>query len=307
MESFDEMLKDTEEHGPTLENNLNTTFTNDGNRKDVSSKRKIDEDEYANKPHEVENKKNMKRNNLKTSRKKQEENDSLHILCEIFLRILYPLSVVSNKNATVGFCKYLDYSPGVLLNHGGRQITFNKDSWKSLCRCLPLIHCYLVNKVFGKKTKITIDYSDIEIDNIKVRGELFVRFRNLSSYDTKILLNRNEFDILNYSMPAIDRYMQQLQLSGSTIKEYLVGTIENSEDTHLVFGSTNNSIYNRLPEEVFLYRTIKSLEPQNEIPVLEPICDISEDETMIKFKCEESDQPLDLRNGQSTSNCNSAN
>lgn len=215
-------------------------------------------------------------------RKKQQECIPFFMLSEIFLRIVYPLSVCNNKNVTVGFCKFLDYSPGVLLNHGGKQITFFEDSWNSFNKSIHLIHCYLINKVYGKKTNITVESSDIEVGNIKVRGDLFVRIRNLSSHDNKVLLNRDELEILINSIPAIERYMHQLESSKTTIKDYLVSTIEDGQDTPLIYSPLDNSIYNRLPQEVYLFRNLICTLPQNTINDLS----VMEDE-LVKIKSEE--------------------
>lgn len=307
MESF-EMLRGSEEQENSLNKELfllssENTFEEDEKLRTMDIKRKAMEDNMEDKlsvievcqnNHEEENA-NVSKMSTKR-RRKQQECIPFYLLSEIFLRIVYPLSVYVNKNVTVGFCKFLDYAPGVLLSHGGKQITFAEDSWKSFSRSIPLIHCYLINKVYGKKTSISIESSDVEIDNIKVRGELLVRVRNLSSHDNKVLLNRNELEIFINALPAIDRYIQQLETSRTTIKDYLINTIESGQDCPLFYNPIDSSIYNRLPQEVYLFRTFKSLQSQNEPIEQETKYEFVEDEPLIKFKFEKNDEALDLSN-----------
>lgn len=303
MESFEEVYKGSEDDAVSVEGvsllsseKFQETFENEVDNETINHKRKVENDfDDINNDQEENNDNHSK--GIKISRKrrtKQEENIPFYMINEIFLRILYPLSVCTNKNITIGICKFFNYKPGVLLNHGGKWIKFIEDSWVSLNRCIPLIHCYLTNKVYGKKTSISIEHSDIIVDNIKVRGELCVRFRNVSSYDEKILLSINEFEILINTVPAIDRYIQQLQESGTTIKDYLLNTIEKSHDTPLFYGALDNSIYNRLPQEVFLFRNIKSPNCQNEASEHEQMFILTEDEPLIKFEHKEGEQPTDL-------------
>ncbi|WP_221935853.1 hypothetical protein, partial [Klebsiella pneumoniae] len=54
----------------------------------------------------------------------------------------------------------------------------------------------------------------------------------------------------------INRYMKQLKFCGPVIKDYLVDTIENQPNAPLIYGPIDTSIYNRIPQEVHLYRKI---------------------------------------------------
>lgn len=276
-------------------------------QKKQSVKRKLlnDNSDHITRTNEESNQgyqKEMSTNMSKTLiKRKKKEQDFLpfYMLSEIFLRIVYPLSEFANKHVTVGFCKFLDYTPGIIINHGGKQVTFVEDSWRSFGRSLSVIHCYLINKVYGKKTNIGIENCDLELSMVKVRGELFAQIRNLSSHDEKLLLNRNELEMLINTSPAIDRYIQQLEVCKTIIKDYLINTIENGEDTPLLYTPVDSLIYNRLPQEVYLFRTLKCIQSyQNEIPIEETNHDFPEDQPLIKFKCEVMDEPLDLKNTQ---------
>lgn len=51
----------------------------------------------------------------------------------------------------------------------------SETAWISLDKRMQLIDCYFNNKIFGKKPSFTLIDSDIEIDNIILRGEQYVR------------------------------------------------------------------------------------------------------------------------------------
>jgi hypothetical protein len=300
MESYEVVHKGMDEQDKAED--LSLGLTKDNHEEDLEnysdcevlkSKRKIDDDQDIkvgeDNDHENGDKQSFKRSN---KRSKKQETTPSYLFSEIFLRIVYPLSLCANKNVTVGFCKFLNYTPGVILSHGNKQITLIEEAWKSFNRIIPLIHCYLINNVYGKKTSISVECSDIEVVNIKMRGDLFVRIRNLSSHDDKVLLNRNELEILINAVPAVDRYMQQLEMSRSVIKDFLINSIENGLDYPLFTSTIDNSIHNRLPQEIYLYRCLKSLQPP-EIRQEEQLCTLldGDDEPLIKYEYEE---PLDL-------------
>ena len=113
---------------------------------------------------------------------------------------------------------------------------------------------YVKQNVCGKKTSICLLASDIEVENIKFRNNQCIRFRNLSKHDEKIVLNSDEFFTMINVTPAVNRYMQQLSFSTPIIKDYLVDSFE-QPNAPLIYGPIDTSIYNRLPQEVKLYRS----------------------------------------------------
>lgn len=175
---------------------------------------------------------------------------------EIFLKVIYPLSGFLEKNVMVGVFKLLDFTPGVLLNHTGKSILFTEAAWNSFSKHMNLIECYMLNKVYGKKTSVRLSSSDIEVENIKHRNSHCIRFRNLSKHDEKIVLNAEEFFTMITNVPAINRYMQQLAFSSSVVKDYLMDTINVQPNSPLLYGPVDTSVYNRLPQEVSCYRTL---------------------------------------------------
>lgn len=193
-------------------------------------------------------------------KRKVEDEFSFQTLTEIFLRIIYPISTCMSKNIVVGISKNLNLKPIVVLNHGMKSIIWNETSWESFNKYVHLIECYFLNKVHGKKTCVNIANSDIEIENTKTRGEYLIKFRNLSKHDVKVLLTIDEFRMLVNTIPAINRYIEQLKLSEGMYKNYLIDTIECQENTPILYGPVDVSIYNRLPQEVYLYRQIKSVQ-----------------------------------------------
>ena len=96
--------------------------------------------------------------------------------------------------------------------------------------------------------------SDLEIDNIRLRGTQYVRFRDLSKYNKKILMTSDEFHTLSYLTPTIIRYLQQLVTNSSIIIDYLDSCMIKNPTLPLLFGPLDAAIYNRLPQEVSLYR-----------------------------------------------------
>lgn len=207
-------------------------------------------------------------------KRKFEDKSPLYLLTEIFLRIFYPLSTCMTKNVVVGISKNFNFKPVVLLYSGTKSIVFDETSWESLNKYVHLIECYFLNNVYGKKTCINLTNSDIEVENSKIRGELLIKFRNISKHDVKILLSIDEFRMLSNIIPAVNRYIGQLTLSENMFRTYLIDTIEDHENSALLYGPLDTTIYNRLPQEVFLNRQMKSLareSQQNDDPN-NPVC-----------------------------------
>ena len=211
-------------------------------------------------------------------KRKLEEHISPNILTEVFLRIFYPISSCLSKSVSIGLMKSLDYSPTVILNHGTRMVLFSQNAWESFLKHLHLIECYLTNSLCGRKTNIRLLDCDNEIDVVKHRGQLQVRIRDLTQHDNKILLSREEFYILNYATSPITRYLRQLVLSSSVIKEYLVDTLEKQPDSTILYGPVDTSIFNRIPHEVDMWRELRNFELVGE-NVQEATEEIVEEET----------------------------
>lgn len=191
----------------------------------------------------------------KRKRKFQEER-VLPMLYEEFLKVSYPISSCLSKHISIGISKPENCTPIVSLGHGIKKIQFCEKSWESFNKYLHLIGCYLSNRIIGKKTKIVLDNSNIEVENIKLRGDQLVKFRDVTKHDEKISLTPEEFEILIDTIPAINRYMSQLTLSLPMIKEYLSDTLESNAP--LLYGPIDASIYNRLPHEVFVFRKVRA-------------------------------------------------
>lgn len=194
----------------------------------------------------------------KKRKRKEEEYAHLNILTDIFLRIFYPISACMSKNIVVGVSKETVLGPIVQLNHGMKRIIFNDLSWESFNKYIHLIECYILNDVHGKKTSLTLANSDIEVENTKVRGDYLIKIKNATKHDLKIMLTIDEFRMLTNTIPAINRYMEQLKLSEPMFKNYLIDILASDESSPLFYGPVDTSIHNRLPQEVFLYRQSKS-------------------------------------------------
>lgn len=194
---------------------------------------------------------------IKVNRKRKfKEDPAVYSLTGEFLNACYPISSCMSKYISIGVSKQENCAPTVTLRHGARKVTFNEKSWESFNKYLHLIECYLTNQVNGKKTNIILDNSDNEVENIKMRGGQYVRFRDVTKHDEKITLSPEEFEMLVAIVPAINRYMSQLTLSLPMIKDYLSGTLESNSS--LLYGPVDASIYNRLPQEVFHFRRMKA-------------------------------------------------
>jgi hypothetical protein len=201
----------------------------------------------------------LSRKSNKRKRRHEENGTPIHLLTEVFLRLIYPLSTYLSKSIAVGIFKSWEYKPAVVISHHDKQIVLSENTWNSLKNYLNLIDCYLLNKVFGRKTSVRLASSDIEVDNIKSRGDQCIRFRNLTKHDVKVHLTVEEFHMLKSAAPAIDRYIQQLNSCEAIVKDYLLDAIENSSDSPIIYGPIDSCIYNRIPQEVNLYREMKSL------------------------------------------------
>lgn len=193
----------------------------------------------------------------KTRRKRKLKTDgSLDTLNEDFLKVHYPISSCLNKNVSAGISKQDNFEPSVVISQNAKRIVLNETSWESFNKYLKLIECYLSNRVHGKKTTVVLDQSDIEVENVKMRGLQYVKFKDGTKHDEKVVLSPEEFDTLVLVVPVINRYMKQLRLSLPMIKDYLNDTLESA--TPLLYGPVDVSIYNRLPQEVYLFRNMKA-------------------------------------------------
>lgn len=214
---------------------------------------------------------------LKTTRKLtkrkrvEEENTTLEDVISIFLRIIYPLSKCMRKHVVVGVHKEMDCKPVVMITQNDKTILVNETAWKCLYQRMQLVDCYLLNHVFGKRTTFGLLESNIEVENIMLRGEQLVRIKDATKYDLKIQLNYEEFSMLYSSASAINWYINQLNMLGSHIKDYLVSTMETHPNAQLIFNPTDSSIINRLPQEVLLYRRMRLFKRNQAIAELSDI------------------------------------
>lgn len=197
---------------------------------------------------------NTQRRNSRKRKPKDDRPD--YTIAEEFLKISYNISPCLNKSVFVAISEKGNCVPIVVLNQNTKKIVFNEKAWESFNKYLHLMECYLKNQVNGKKTCIGLDDSDIEVENIKFRGEQNIKFRDLTKHDEKLILSPDEFEMLVSVVPAINRYIQQLTLALPMIRDYLNGTMES--DTPLLYGPVDTSIYNRLPQEVFVFRCMQS-------------------------------------------------
>src|SRR5436190_13406788 len=215
--------------------------------------------------------------NLKTSgkRKRKAEETCQREIFDIFLNVMYPLARCRGKTISVGLVKSVDYLPHVVLSHGVKSLLFNETSWDSFLKHFHLFECYLVDTVHGKKTAVRFPDSDIEMDSIKLRGTQQIRLKDLTKHDSKIQLTQEEFLVLSASTEALTRYLRQLRFAVPIIKDYLNASMDVHPDTPLPVNPVDTSIYNRLPQEVHLWREIErfrsmsydlidDVQPQNE-------------------------------------------
>src|SRR5436190_9200740 len=108
--------------------------------------------------------KNKESNKNSIKRKKtMEDNEAFNKLTDVFLRVIYPLTHCMSKSIIIGIFKHLDYAPGVILNQSGKIVLFTEKGWYSLSKYLQLIECYILNNVYGKKTSLRLEDTDIEV------------------------------------------------------------------------------------------------------------------------------------------------
>src|SRR5436190_14946927 len=117
----------------------------------------------------------------------------------------------------------------------------------------------MINTVHGKKTAVRFPDSDIEMDSIKLRGTQQIRLKDLTKHDSKIQLTQEEFLVLSASTEALTRYLRQLRFAVPIIKDYLNASMAVHPDTPLPVNPVDTSIYNRLPQEVHLWREIERI------------------------------------------------
>lgn len=199
--------------------------------------------------------------NLKPLKRKREEDDddegTKDILTGVYLRTMYPLSKAIDKTVTVGLFQSLNFEPAVLLNHCTKSsLLLTIDVWDNFTKYCNIIHTFLENNLTGRKTSILLYDSDIEVDSIRLRGCQYVRFRNLSKHQKKILLSHDEFNVLSNLVPAISRYIHQLVTYGNLVSNYLKAALLNTPPPQLIYGSLDASFYNKLPQEVECYRRL---------------------------------------------------
>jgi len=236
-----------------------------------------------------ENKENHQEEPAKTSgkRKKKTEDVSQHEIFNVFLNIMYPLSMCRSKSVSVGLVNSADCLPHVIINHGVKCVSFVEASWDSFLKHLHLFECYLVNNVHGRKTAVRLADSDIEIDSIKVRGVQQIRIKDVTKFDSKVHLNQQEFLVLCASTQPVTRYLRQLTFAVPIIKDYLNASMDEQLISPLPVSPVESSIYNRLPQEVNMWREIKnigSITHHNEMePEIQPqIEDVEEEEDVVE-------------------------
>lgn len=196
-------------------------------------------------------------------RKKPDDcDDNIVQVFDVFLRIIYPLTSCFEKNITIGVFKSLDYTPNVQLKHLGKTVSFTEEGWNGFNKSINLVECYIKNKLIGRKHAVRLPGCDIEVDIVKVRGAHCVRFRDLTKHDCRVILAEEEFYMMTCATPVINRYFRQLNFCGPIIKDYLVSTIENQPNVPLLTSPVDTSIFNRLPQEVNMYRKMKEFPNQ---------------------------------------------
>ncbi len=217
-------------------------------------------------PKESKHSDDSNQKHMKRKRDEEEDDeDTKDILTGIYLRTMYPLSKAMDKTVTAGVFQSLNFQPAVLLNHCTKSsIMFSIEVWDNFTKYCNIIHTFLENNLTGKKTSIILHDSDIEVDNIRLRGCQLVRFRNLSKHHKKIILSHDEFYVLSNLVPAITRYLHQLVTYENLVSDYLKAAVLKTPSPQLVYGSIDASIYNKLPHEVDGYRRINKLLSSNQ-------------------------------------------
>jgi len=213
-----------------------------------------------------------------------DDDENVNIMVDIFLRSVYPLNVDMDKTITIGVFKSMNFNPAVLINHCGKaSLLLTIDMWDKLTKYMTIIEAYLCKNLTGRKTAIGFEDSNLEIDNIRLRGTQYVRFRDVSKHNKKILLTFDEFQVLSNLTPAIIRYMQQLVTYGPIIFDYLDTSVNTNPVIPLIYGPIDQSIYNRLPQEVSFYRRIASFNNRQvkAAPTKEPQVETTNEETVV--------------------------
>lgn len=191
-------------------------------------------------------------------RKREEHEETKDILTGVYVRVVYPLNKIMDKTVTVGVFRSQNFTPGVLINHCGKSsLLFTIDLWNILIQYSVVIETYLFNRLTGKKTKLGFEKSDIEVDNIRIKGIQYVRLRDVTKHLSKILLSPEEFHNLAALAPVVARYLDQLVTYGPVLTHYLSATVQQEPDVRLSCGPIDPSFYNRLPHEVQAFRSIE--------------------------------------------------
>jgi len=200
---------------------------------------------------------------VRPAKRKRDSPSTLQFVTGVFLRVFYPLNICFSKNITVGIFENLDYSVGIMMNHYGKTIIFTNEQWKFFFHGVAGMVIDRLNKTTkSKKTKIAIHGSDIEIDTMKIYGKEYVRMRDISKNDEKILFTTQEFSVLVELSPAVNRYVEQLVEKETFIREYIVDTSPDGTSQEM-FSAVDGSILNRLPHEVYAYKMCGILEQVN--------------------------------------------
>lgn len=210
---------------------------------------------------------------VKQSNKRKRANEDVILLEDVlsmFLRILYPLSRDMKKFVVVGLNKTIGCKPAVMINQNGKNVVLNETAWSSLDKRMQLVDCYMNNKIFGKKTNFSLLGSDIEVDIVILRGEQYVRIRDVTKHDLKVQLTYEEFSMLHSSSAAINHYISQLHIVESCCEDYVTNTIETLPNAQILYSPLDTSVMNRLPQEVELYRRMVKNEALNESRKKEP-------------------------------------
>lgn len=201
-----------------------------------------------------------KEERMVNKRKFEEETPLLEDILTVFLKVFYPLSRCFSKFVVIGASKKLECRPIIMIVQSGKVIAIQEESWKSIVKRMPLIDQYLVNNVYGRKTCFRPLESDLEVENIKLRNMYYVRFKDLTKHDLKVQLSYEEFAMLHSAAPSIINYIKQLNSIQTLIKDYVDETMDIHPNSQLIVSGIDQSIFNRLPLEVHLFRRMKVIE-----------------------------------------------
>lgn len=224
----------------------------------------------------------------KRKRKTKQVSVPLHTITEVFLRIVYPLNIGMEKMVVAGIVKSLNYHVGVSLHSTGKSILLNAKAWNSLTSVMDLLKCYISHYINGRKTSVLLTDSNVEVDVVKMRNTLCVRFRDLTKHDSKMILTTSEFFMLMNVTPPVNRYIEQLEQECSMIRGYLQSSIDKDPESPIIFGAVDSGIYNRLPQEVVLYKNSFHLPCEVKLEDTTTTCD-NEDE--VEAQVSEGESP----------------